>query len=98
MTAYVVIEALISDPEAYEEYKPLAAASVAAHGGIYRSRGGTTEALEGEPVVGRVVVLEFSDSEKARRWYHSDDYQAAVAVRKDASRSRIFIVEGYQPG
>ena len=39
MAAYVIVEVSISDEEVYEKYKPLAAASIAAHGGSYRSSG-----------------------------------------------------------
>ena len=98
MAAYVIVEAFITDAEGYEKYKPLAAASIATYGGSYKSRGGTTESLEGDPGIGRVVVLEFPDLERARQWYNSDEYREASQLRQAAARSRIFIVDGYEPG
>jgi uncharacterized protein (DUF1330 family) len=94
MAAYVIAEVSVTDPDAYEEYKPLAGTSVAAHGGTYEVRGGEVESLEGEPVSGRIVVLRFDSLEAARDFYNSDDYQAALTIRQAAARSRVFIVEG----
>jgi uncharacterized protein (DUF1330 family) len=94
MAAYVVVEVLITNEEEYEKYKPLASASVAAHGGSYKVRGGAVDSLEGDAVEGRIVVLEFPDLERARRWYRSDEYRAALSLRQAAARSRLFIVDG----
>ena len=94
MTAYVIAEVSITDEEGYEQYKPLAGASVVANGGTYEVRGGVVESLEGEPVMGRIVILRFDDLEAARNWYNSDDYQAARPLRHAAAQSRVFIVEG----
>jgi uncharacterized protein (DUF1330 family) len=98
VTAYVIVEAFITDESGYDEYKPLAAASIASHGGRYKARGGATEPLEGDATIGRVVVLEFPDRERARAWYDSDEYREARRVRQPAASSRLFIVDGYEPG
>jgi uncharacterized protein (DUF1330 family) len=97
MSAYVIAEVSVADPGSYEEYKPLAGASVEANGGTYAVRGGAVESLEGEPVTGRIVVLRFESLEAARDWYNSDDYQAALPLRQAAAVSRVFIVEGTEP-
>jgi uncharacterized protein (DUF1330 family) len=97
MVAYVIVEVSIADEEQYEKYKPLASASIAAHGGTYKARGGATESLEGEAVAGRVVIIEFPDLERARRWYHSEEYGEALQLRRGAAQSRMFVVDGYEP-
>jgi uncharacterized protein (DUF1330 family) len=94
VAAYVVVEVTITDEEAYEKYKPMAYASIVAHGGRYLVRGGAVDSVEGDAVEARIVVLEFPDMEAARRWYRSDDYQAALSLREGAARSRLFMVEG----
>lgn len=94
MAAYVIAEVSVTDPEGYEQYKPLAGASVVAGGGTYEVRGGAVESLEGEPVSGRIVILRFDSLDAARNWYHSDEYQAALPLRNAAAQSRVFIVEG----
>ena len=38
MSAYVIVEIEITDPELYERYKQLAPATVQAHGGRYLAR------------------------------------------------------------
>lgn len=97
MAAYVIVEVSVTDPETYERYKPLAADTIAAHGGTYRVRGGAVEVLEGEPPAGRVVVLEFPTMDAAREWYRSEDYGQALRLRHSAAQSRMFIVEGTEP-
>ena len=93
MSAYVIVEIEVDDPEGYAEYRPKAAASVARHGGRYLVRGGRTETLEGE-WADRIVVLEFDSLGAARAWYHSEDYQACVPIRHRTSRARMIAVEG----
>ncbi|MGH3777699.1 MAG: DUF1330 domain-containing protein [Pseudonocardiaceae bacterium] len=95
MNAYVIVEVEIDDPVGYQEYRPLAAASVARHGGRYVARGGQTETFEGQ-WSGRVVVLAFESLDAARTWYHSDDYQQALPLRLRASRGRMIAVEGLE--
>jgi len=97
MPAYVVVEVEVTDPKLFEEYRPLASASIAKHGGRYVVRGGATEPLEGGWEPKRVVVLEFPSMEQARRWYHSADYAPAMDMRKRAARSRAILVEGVPP-
>jgi uncharacterized protein (DUF1330 family) len=94
MPAYIIAEIQVTDPTAYEGYRPLAAASIARFGGRYVVRGGKLDLLEGEPVPGRIVVIEFPDADAARRWYRSEEYQKALKIRQSASRGRVFLVEG----
>ena len=94
MAAYVVYQAEVTDPQRYEEYKPRAAASVAAAGGRYLLRGGEVEVLEGDPPAGRTVVLEFPTMRAALDWYRGDDYTEARKLRADAARARMYVVEG----
>ncbi len=95
MPAYVIADVQVSDPAAYEPYRPLAAASIARFGGRFLVRGGKVELLEGAPEPQRVVVIEFSDTETAQRWYRSEEYQEALKIRQSAStQARLILVEG----
>jgi uncharacterized protein (DUF1330 family) len=94
MAGYVIADIQVTDPVAYEQYRPLAAASIARFGGRFIVRGGKVDLLEGEPLPERIVVIEFPDLETARRWYRSEEYQSALKIRLAASRGRVFIVEG----
>jgi uncharacterized protein (DUF1330 family) len=92
VSAFVIAEIDVENPEGYDEYKPLANESIARHGGRFVARGGKTEVFEGD-WSDRIVILEFESLDAARAWYFSDDYQAAVAVRHRNSRGRIIAVE-----
>jgi uncharacterized protein (DUF1330 family) len=94
MPAYIIAEVEVTDPAGYEPYRPLAAASIARFGGRFLVRGGAAELLEGAPAPNRIVVIEFPDSETARRWYRSAEYQSALKIRQAASRGRLILVEG----
>ena len=85
VSAYVLVEVEVENPERYAEYRPLAAESLAKHGGRFLVRGGKTEVLEGE-WFRRIVVLEFDSLEAAHAWYYSDEYQAAVACATESSQ------------
>lgn len=95
MSAYVVVELEVHDPDGYEPYKAAAEASVIAAGGRYLVRGGPVEALEGDPPTGRVVILEFPDLDTARSWYSSGAYQAVAPIRQAASSGRMFLIDGW---
>jgi uncharacterized protein (DUF1330 family) len=94
MPAYIIADVQVTDPAGYEPYRPLAAASIARFGGRFIVRGGNADLLEGTPAPERIVVIEFPDTETARRWYHSDEYQAALKIRQANSRGRLTLVEG----
>lgn len=94
MAAYVIYQGEVTDPERYEQYKPLAAESIAAAGGRYVVRGGDMETLEGEPPAGRTVVVEFPSKEAAVAWYHGEGYTKARQVRAGAARARLYVVDG----
>ena len=94
MPAYVIVETNITDPEQYERYRQEAPASIAAHGGRYLVRGGELAVLEGDWNPTRVVVLEFPDLETAKRWYASEEYGEARALREGAASLSMVAVEG----
>ena len=94
MAAYVIVDIEVTDPVGYEEYKQLAAPTVAAYGGRYIVRGGAAETLEGDWVPHRLVVLEFGSVGQARRWWSSPEYAAARAVRQRTAKTQMVVVNG----
>ena len=95
MPAYVIASVTEAhDDEALAEYRRRNTAAVEAHGGRFVVRGGAMEVLEGDWAPLRVVIMEFDDVEAARRWYESDEYQAAIPIRQGASTTDIILVEG----
>ncbi len=90
---YIVSRVDVTDPVAYARYAAAATEVFKAHGGRALARGGRCEALEG-PARARNVVLEFEDYEAARRYYHSEQYAAAKAMREGAAEIEMVLVEG----
>ena len=94
MSAYVVVEIVVNNPEAYEEYKNLAPQPIAAYGGKYIARGGRAENLERDWQPNRIVILEFESVAKAKQWLDSDEYRTARALRHKYATSNMIVVEG----
>lgn len=94
MAAYIIVNVTINDPSRYEEYKQLAAPTVEAYGGRYIVRGGATATLEGEWQPGRVVVLEFPDSDRAKEWWGSAEYAPAKEIRQAIATTDMIVVDG----
>ncbi|MBC8257536.1 MAG: DUF1330 domain-containing protein [SAR324 cluster bacterium] len=93
MSAYVIVDITVNDPELYEEYKKLAPPAIAAYGGKYLARGGRSEKLEGEWEPGRVVILEFESLETAKKFIDSPEYREARALRHKTATSKMIVVE-----
>jgi uncharacterized protein (DUF1330 family) len=91
---YVVAEITVTDTEAYKQYAAAVPPIAAKFGGRYLVRGGQTVAVEGEPPAGRIVVIEFDSLAAARSFEQSAEYQAVAPLRRQAARSRLFLVEG----
>lgn len=94
MPAYVIVDIQVRDPVRYEDYKKIAAPTIAEFGGRYIVRGGTVHALEGEWTLGRLVVLEFPDAARAREWWSSASYGPAKRLRHETATTKMILVEG----
>jgi uncharacterized protein (DUF1330 family) len=94
MTAYVICDIDVSDPEGYREYTALVPATLEPYGGRFIVRGGQHETLEGGWRPRRLVVLEFPTADDARRWYGSPEYARALPLRQRASSGSLVLVEG----
>ena len=94
MPALIIVDIEVLDPVLYEDYKRLASASIAAHGGRYLVRGGRSEVQDGTWTPRRLVVLEFDSFEQAKAWRESPEYAEAKNVREHCARSNMVIVEG----
>ena len=94
MAAYVIVEIKVKDPVAYENYKKLTPASIAAFGGRFIARGGQTWALEGDWKPERMVMLEFPNAERAKEWWNSNAYSEAKSIRQRSAETKMILVEG----
>jgi uncharacterized protein (DUF1330 family) len=94
MSAYVIADVDVHDPEAYARYREGVPATLEAYGGRFVVRGGEWEVLEGDVDLHRLVVIEFADAEAARRWHASPEYRPLRAQREAAATTRMAVVEG----
>ena len=94
MAAYLISEVVVRDPAGFQNYRTLAAVTIAAHGGRYVVRGGDAELAEGGPPPGVLIVVEFPDMATLRRWYASAEYAEALRFRETALDRRLLFVEG----
>jgi len=90
---YIIARVDVANPEAYARYAQAATKAIADHGGKALARGGRSEALEGKARA-RNVVLEFESYDAARRYFYSEQYQAARALREGAAEIEMVLVEG----
>ncbi len=94
MSAYVIANVRITNPERYAQYVQLTPASILPYGGRFIVRGGRAEKLEGAIDASRIVILEFESYERAKDWYESEAYRHAKELRQSASVSSLILVEG----
>jgi uncharacterized protein (DUF1330 family) len=94
MTAYVIVDIHVIDPVGYEEYKKLASPTLGLYGGKYIARGGSTEILEGDWSPGRLVILEFENSEGAKKWLNSTEYSLPRQLRHKTATSSMVVIDG----
>ena len=97
---YWIVHIDVRDPEIYQQYVKANTAAFAKYGARFLARGGKplacggrSEALEGKARA-RNVVLEFESYDGARRYFHSEQYQAARALREGAAEIEMVLVEG----
>ena len=94
MPAYLIYDAVVTDPQKYEHYKSLAPAAIAAYGGKYVVRGGKHESVEGDWRPNRMVMLEFPSYEKAQEFWNSPEYTSVRKTRAGAATAKAVIVQG----
>ncbi|HKQ27566.1 MAG TPA: DUF1330 domain-containing protein, partial [Burkholderiales bacterium] len=81
MPAYSIALINISDPQKYQQYSKIAATAVDKYGGKFLFRAGNPAVMEGKFHYSRMVVVEFPDTESAKKYFHSQEYQEARAAR-----------------
>lgn len=95
MSAFLVVDTRIKNPEAYEDYKKLAKPIAEKYGGVYRVRGGALDVRESElwaPT--RIVIIEFPDVQSAQAFVDSEEYAPVKPQRQNNAECTLFIVEG----
>ncbi|RLA10869.1 MAG: DUF1330 domain-containing protein [Gammaproteobacteria bacterium] len=95
MSAFLIVDTEIKNPDKYEEYKKLAKPIAEKYGGSYRARGGEMDVRETDlwtPT--RIVIIEFPDMDSARAFVDSDEYAPVKPLRRDNASCTLLIVDG----
>jgi uncharacterized protein (DUF1330 family) len=94
MTAYMIVNLDVHDPEGMAEYRDKVPALIAKHGGEYIVRGGEFEVLEGTWRPSRLVIFRFPDRQAIHGFYDDPDYAGLKALRLRTADSELVIVDG----
>jgi len=93
VTAWILLEIDVHDPDTYRRYMARTPELVARFGGRFLVRG-QAELLEGEPPPRRVVLVEFPDAQSARALWESPEYRELAAIRQASARARVLLLHG----
>ena len=95
MSAYVIAEFTVKDPDVYREKYAGTAGQTAKEYGAEVLANGNWEILRwrNRPLSSGVIV-RFPDHETALRWYNSPEYQQLIEVRGVAMDARFSLLDG----
>lgn len=98
MSAYLVVDIDVQDPDQYMQYVAQAPDFIKKHGGQYLVRGGDVEVIEGDWSPARFVIVEFPTRQLAQAFIADVDYQAVADTRRAATKSNLILVDGLDGG
>ena len=94
MSAYVIVEFTVKDPDVYREKYAGNAGKSAKEYGAEILANSNWEILDGAPMLSSGVIVQFPDHETALRWYSSPEYQQLIEVRGIAMDVRFSLLDG----
>ena len=84
----------VNDPAGFGEYQQLAGATLEKYGGKFLGGGDKIEVMDGNWSPKAVVMIEFESIAKAKEWYNSPEYQAALPKRLSTTNGGVIFVDG----
>lgn len=94
MSAYIVVEAVITDFPKFAPYTKVVPPLVAKMGGEYISIAGEAEALEGDWGETKIVLHRWPNMQAARDFWFSPEYEQAKKLRQGTGTFRVMLVDG----
>lgn len=94
MSAYIVVQVEVNDPEQYDQYRKMVQPTLDIYGGRFLVRGGNARNLEGSWLPARFVVIEFDSAAQAEAWWSSEEYAPAKSLRQSSADTEMILVEG----
>ena len=95
MPAYLIADEVITDAEAFEQYKLAVLPLITRFGGRFLSRGGELEVLEAarDWAPGRLVIIEFPSMASLKDWYGSAEYRPVRDIRTRSAKSTLVALD-----
>ncbi len=90
---YLVANIRVTDQEKFQAFSGMAGPVIKKFGGVVLARGPGADRHEGS-LEGTVMMIEFESKEIAEKFYFSDEYQEAKAVRDACAETDLMIIEG----
>ena len=97
MAGYILLDLEITDPEGFQEYLKLAGPTVKQYGGKVLVGGAVPQNLEGDWHPRLFSIGEFESVVQALRWYNSEEYAPAKALRFKVAKNKGIVVQGLEP-
>ncbi len=94
MSAYVIVEFTLKDPDVYREKYAGNAGKTAIECGAGVLASSNWAILDGDPMHSSGVIVRFPDRETALQWYNSPKYQQLIGVRGIAMDARFSLLDG----
>src|ERR1700755_153845 len=94
MSAYVIVEFTVKEPDVYrEKYAPNAGRTAKEYGAEALANS-NWEILHGDGSLTSGALMRFPDHETVIKWYNSPEYQQLIDVRNVAMAARCSRVHG----
>jgi len=98
MAAYFIAQYEVTNPTLYAEYQQGAGPTLAAHGAELVAFDVAAAPVEGTAPGAQTVIIKFESTEAANAWYNSDEYQAVVGKRLEATSGYAVISQSMNAG
>ncbi len=98
MAAYFIAQYVVNDGALYGEYQGGAGPTLAQYGGELVAFDVAAETIEGAPPGPQTVIIKFESVDAAKAWYNSDEYQAFVGKRLEATDGFAVISQAMNVG
>ena len=95
MSAYMIAQIEINDPDEYQNYLAGFMPIFQRYGGeLLATSKNETVVVEGEWAYPSTVIMKFPSVEKAQDWYDDPDYIKLVEHRLRSAQANLVLVEG----
>lgn len=97
MSAYIILNNRVTDPDGMADYIPKAMETLAPFDPEVLVLDEQAQVLEGTPEFPRVVIIKFKSRDDAEAWYNSPEYGEVLPLRLAATEGVGFLADHWEP-